>query len=397
MLKRGSNSALQWQTIVPDAGITNGRAEAKPLCPANSERGTGMKSENAEQVGALLDTPNLAQALDNERFKQFLDHVPVAVAVSELHPSETITYANLEFERLTGHPIADIEGKSWRALPGVAAPADDDRLLRDAVKSDADYIGEFLIEQKAGPINVDAWSNTIEDEDGTPLFRLVALARAGSEREQDVQSTLAEKDAQLRELQHRVKNNLQMITALIRIEARNIPDGDTGERFDRLAGRISALGVLYDTLSRENADDSIDLGIYLGQIATSVMAAHATEGIRLDMKLDSWVASVNVAMPAGLVVNELLTNALKHAFVGRDGGTITLHSLIDDVGCHITIADDGVGLVDGVSWPKPGKLGAIIVQSLRQNALAEVMVSSKPGEGLSVTISFAKADAVPAN
>ena len=356
-----------------------------------------MTSENAERVGALLETPDLAHALDNERFKQFLDHVPVAVAVSELHPSETITYANLEFERLTGHPIADIEGKSWRALPGVAAPADDDRLLRDAVRNDADYIGEFKIRQEAGAVNVDAWSNVIEDEDGTPLFRLVALARSSSEREQDVQSTLAEKDAQLRELQHRVKNNLQMITALIRIEARNIADSDTGERFDRLAGRINALGVLYDTLSRENAVDSIDLGIYLGQIATSVMAAHATAGVRLDMKLDSWIASVNVAMPAGLVVNELLTNALKHAFAGRDGGTITLHSLIDDVGCHITVADDGVGLADGVSWPKAGKLGAIIVQSLKQNALAKVMVNSKLGEGLSVTISFAKADAAPAN
>ncbi len=350
-----------------------------------------MTSINAERVGALLETPDLAEALDTDRFKQFLDHLPVAIAVSELHPSETITYANREFERLTGQPIADIEGKSWRTLPGVAAPADDERLLRDAVKSDADYIGEFLIQQDTGAINVDAWSNTIEDEDGTPLFRLVALARAATEREQDGQSALAEKDAQLRELQHRVKNNLQMITALIRFEARNIPDGDTGQRFDRLAGRISALGVLYDTLSRENADDRIDLGIYLGQIATSVMAAHATEGVRLDMKLDSWVASVNVAMPAGLVVNELLTNALKHAFNGRDGGTITLHSLIDDIGCHITVADDGVGLADGVSWPKPGKLGAIIVQSLRQNASATVHVTSQPGKGLSVTISFAKA------
>lgn len=355
-----------------------------------------MNDENANKVGALLDTPDLADVLDNERFKQFLDYVPVAVAVSELHPSETITYANREFERLTGHSIAEIEGKSWRALPGMAANEDDERLLRDAVKSDSDYIGEFAIGQEAGTIVVDVWSNTIEDEDGTPLFRLVALAPAGSERELDAQAAALEaKDDQLRELQHRVKNNLQMITALIRLEARNVQDDNTGERFDRLAGRISALAVLYDTLSQENADERIDLSIYLGQIATSVMAAHATEGVRLDMKLDSWVASVNVAMPAGLVVNELLTNALKHAFPDRDGGTITLHSLVDEIGCHITIADDGVGLGDGVVWPKPGKLGAIIVQSLKKNASAKIAVHSEPGKGFKVVISFAKAAAAP--
>ena len=60
------------------------------------------------------------------------------------------------------------------------------------------------------------------------------------------------------------------------------------------------------------------------------MRAHAVEGIRLDLKVDTWPVSINVAMPAGLVVNELLTNALKHAFAGRDGGTITLHSLVDE-------------------------------------------------------------------
>ena len=62
------------------------------------------------------------------------------------------------------------------------------------------------------------------------------------------------------------------------------------------------------------------------------------------MKLDTWPVSVNVAMPAGLVVNELLTNSLKHAFVGREGGAVKLHSLIDDDGYHIMFADDGVGL-----------------------------------------------------
>jgi two-component sensor histidine kinase len=100
-------------------------------------------------------------------------------------------------------------------------------------------------------------------------------------------------------------------------------------------------------------------------------------------------------MPAGLVVNELLTNALKHAFVGREGGTITLHSLSDGNGCRVTVADDGVGLPEGVTWPKPGKLSALIVQSLRENAKAALEVESKPGQGMCVTILFTRAASAP--
>jgi len=126
-----------------------------------------------------------------------------------------------------------------------------------------------------------------------------------------------------------------------------------------------------------------------------VMQAHAVEGMRLDLKVDTWPVSVNVAMPAGLVVNELLTNAIKHAFVGRDGGTITLHSLVGETGCQVLVADDGVGLPEGAEWPRPGKLSALIVQSLRQNARARIEVASAPDEGVRVTIFFARASAAP--
>ncbi len=74
------------------------------------------------------------------------------------------------------------------------------------------------------------------------------------------------------------------------------------------------------------------------------------------------------------VVVNLMINALKHAFVGRDGGTVRLHCLVDDHGCRVTVADDEVGLPDGTTWPKPGKLGTVIAQSLRQNAKAEIHV-----------------------
>ncbi len=344
-----------------------------------------------------METPGLADALESERFKQFLDHVPVAIVVSELLPSEIITYANLEFERLTGHSVASVEGKSWKALPGVAVADHDDRLLGEVVEQDDEYIGTFRIERDEGATDVDAWSNTIENDEGTPIFRLVALACVDQHLQDDdgLRQTLADKDNVLRELQHRVKNNLQMITALIRLEARNVADDETGMRFDRLAGRINALALLYDALSGEGHDDSVDLGVYLSQVASSVMQAHATEGIRLDLKVDTWPVSTNVAMPTGLVVNELLTNAFKYAFVGREGGTITVHSLIDEAGCRVVIADDGVGFSDGITWPTPGKLGAVIAQSLRQNAKARFEVESSPNEGVRVTIYFDRADAAP--
>jgi PAS domain S-box-containing protein len=358
-----------------------------------------MNDSEADRVERLLDTPNLADALESERFKQFLDHVPVAIAVSELRPSEKITYANLEFERLTGQTAGTLHGTSWRSLPGMASSEEDNERLSDAVGSGEEYIGRFTIKLEDRVFEVDAWSNTIQDDDGADQFRLVALAEIGHDQGnlEDFERRLSNKDDLLLELQHRVKNNLQMITALIRMEARNLPDEEIGLRFDRLAGRISALSILYDCLSGRGRteDESIDLGVYISQIASSVMKAHATEGIRLDLLVDTWPVSINVAMPTGLVVNELLTNALKHAFVGREQGIVRVHSLIDESGCHVTIADDGVGLPEGVSWPKPGKLGAVIAQSLRQNAKASWTVNSAPGEGTEVTLFFAREAAAP--
>ena len=355
-------------------------------------------SSDADGVEQLLATPGLADALESDRFKQFLDHVPVAIAVAELSPSESITYCNIEFERMTGKSAEDIQGKNWKFLPGVATADGDETSLGEAVLIDDEYIGTFTIDCGDSQIDVDAWSNTIESDDGVPVFRLVALAAAGSRTrstgEQNEQ-LLRDKDILLRELQHRVKNNLQMITALIRMEARNVADDETGERFDRLAGRINSLALLYDLLSSENKDDGVDLGVYLSKVASSVMEAHAIEGIRLDLKVDAWPCSINVAMPTGLVVNELMTNSLKHAFVGRERGTIAISSLVDESGCRVIISDDGVGLPEGTGWPKVGKLGAVIAQSLKQNAKAKLDVYSAPDEGLRVVIFFAREAAEP--
>ncbi len=342
-------------------------------------------------VEQLLETPNLAAALESDRFKQFLDQIPIALAVSELHPTETVVYANLEFERLSGQLNATVLGADWHNLPGQA-DATPPLSLGEAIVHGRDNLGSFTIPNGDASLTVDAWSNLIEDDDGTPVFRLVALlespGRDGASLDK-LAEQVREKDTHLLELQHRVKNNLQMITALIRIEARGVADRPAGDRFDRLAGRVEALGLLYHALGDSAGDGVVDLGIYLSEVASAVMRAHAMEGIHLNLQVDTWMVSLNVAMPAGLVVNELLTNALKHAFQGRDGGAITLHSTTDATGgCRVLVADDGVGLPEGYSWPKPGKLSALIVRSLLQNAKARMDVTSAAGQGMRVEIAF---------
>lgn len=324
--------------------------------------------------------------------------MPFAVAVAELAPSETITYANIGFERLIGEAAGKILGESWTILPGVAAGSNGGPPLNEAVTGEDDYLGVFQIGKGPESISVDAWSNVILNDAGEPAYRLVALAniadRAATDQEKLEQQVQA-KDVLLRELQHRVKNNLQMITALIRLEARNLRGNPAKEPFDRLAGRVESLSLLYRSMAESRVDDSIDLGVYLSQIASSVMLAHAIEGIRLDLKVDAWPVSINVAMPTGLVVNELLTNSLKHAFGGREGGTITLQSLVSETGCKVIVADDGVGLPEGVDWPVPGKMTALIVQSLKQNAGAQLSIASTRGGGMRATIIFSRADAAP--
>jgi PAS domain S-box-containing protein len=354
--------------------------------------------EKAEQVEELLDTPHLADALESERFRHFLDQIPIAIVVSDLRGSERIVYANPEFEKLSGQTAAELDRKPWDALGGHDSQ-DPDRKLGVAVVEANDCVGTFHIERPGdNPSIVDAYSNIIEDDDGVPAFRLIALVDVtahGDAQREELEQRIREKDTLLREIQHRVKNNLQMITALIRLEERNVASGTATARFDRLAGRIESIQLLYQSLSEGGHGEEIDLGVYFSQIASAVMRSHAVEGIRLDLKVDTYPVSVNVAMPAGLVVNELMTNALKHAFNGRDGGTITLHSLADGNGCRVVVADDGVGLPQGMEWPRRGKLSALIVKSLRENAKARLDVESSPGRGTVVTIVFTRAAAAP--
>jgi len=354
------------------------------------------REESIPEIGGVLNTPNLADALESEQFRRFLDQIPIAIVVARLDGAERIVYANPEFEKLTGQTAANIEGKPWSVVDGRDPnAAQDTGTLGAAIAQGTELVGTFRLNGPEAKV-VDAYSNLIEDENGVPAFRLAALVDVGQHQEIDrdaLEAAIREKDVLLRELQHRVKNNLQMITALIRMESRNAPVGTPTAHFDRLAGRVQSLSLLYGLLSETPSHDEVDLGAYVSEIASAAMRTHAREGIRLNLKVDVYPVGINVAMPAGLVVNELLTNALKHAFVGRENGIISVYSVVEGPCCRVVVSDDGIGFPSGVEWPKRGKLSALIVQSLRENAKADIEFESEPGKGTHTTIVFRRENA----
>jgi two-component sensor histidine kinase len=242
--------------------------------------------------------------------------------------TQRIVYGNPRFAELLGRAGSDFRGRDWTVLDHFTH--EDDRTLRlgQAMRDGTDFLGTFGWDQPAGePVLVEAYASVIENEQATDDYCVAAfVAVTGRERSQreEFQRQLRDKDLLLKEVQHRVKNNLQLIVALIRLEARNARDGAGTVDIERLAGRIEAVRVLYQTLEGPAHSSEIDLGQYVGQIATAAMGSYAVEGIRLELQADCCPLSINVALPAGLVVNEVMTNAFKYAFAGRQAGTIAV-------------------------------------------------------------------------
>src|SRR5580700_7079175 len=151
----------------------------------------------------------------------------------------------------------------------------------------------------------------------------------------------------LQELTHRVKNSLQFIVAMVMIEARSHKSGEGRAALERVSNRIAALGQLYSTLSKADTVEDVDAATYLDELCRDLIESVHKEGdtsIVLKTDIESELLPTDRAIPIGLIVNELVTNAVKYAFPGEAKGTVmvTLKRVPGEL--RLTVADDGQGL-----------------------------------------------------
>lgn len=151
----------------------------------------------------------------------------------------------------------------------------------------------------------------------------------------------------LRELTHRVKNSLQLIAAMIMIEAGSHESREGKAALERVSHRIAALGQLYSKLSKDDTVEAVNAATYLGELCRDLIASIHKEGDRpivLQTDIESELLSTDRAIPIGLIVNELVTNAVKYAFPGEAKGTVSVTLKRVRRELHLTVSDDGQGL-----------------------------------------------------
>ncbi|MEN9469718.1 MAG: hypothetical protein RL630_1451, partial [Verrucomicrobiota bacterium] len=204
-----------------------------------------------------------------------------------------------------------------------------------------------------------------------------------------LRSSLEEKEVLLKEIHHRVKNNLQIISSLLILQGNKIKDREAGRIFLECRERIEFMASLHRQLYASGHFTSIDFGKNLAEIAATLVRSHAPADckVALETSIPPLELDIETSQVLSLIVSEVLLNSLKHAFQGRVTGRIRVALLSGEMN-ELAISDDGVGLAGGVGIVNESHAGIGLVEALARQIRGKAELSPNPGGGLCFTIKF---------
>ncbi len=195
-----------------------------------------------------------------------------------------------------------------------------------------------------------------------------------------VQGSLAEKEALLKEVHHRVKNNLQVITSLLNMQARQVEEPQMLALFEEARNRVVSIASIHELLYQSASFASIDMVEYAEQLGRDLLRFYGAEK-RIEFSVEGQGVSLELerAVPYGLLLNELLSNACKHAFPGQGSGKVSVALHRVDHQMVLQVSDTGIGLPNGFDYRKTTSLGLQLVHTLARQLGAALTIGSGPG------------------
>ena len=294
---------------------------------------------------------------------------------------------------------ADFAALSYRNLDsGVFDPSYPRKQFIQNIENSGVIQGyEYKWKRKDGTsIHVRENARVIRDAGGNALYfdGTIENITERKQAEEKVLASLAEKETLLKEVHHRVKNNMQVISSLLRLQERKVKDKDSAALLKDSQNRIQSMALVYNKLYRSENLAGIDMTEYINELAQGLVKSYAVSPSRITVQVapGGVFLEVDLAIPCGMVVNELVTNSLKYAFPDNREGQIFI-SLKEnpDHFLELIVSDDGVGIPENFNPDNTATLGIKLVSNLVRDQLGGKMeLTRSPGTTFRITFRRAK-------
>ena len=308
------------------------------------------------------------------------------------NPEKRITWLNRAFERLTGYTADEVMGQELSMLFSEASR--DESLSRIERTLSGEYWEsvEIPILRKDGDIRVALWNSAnIYASDSKTLMATIAHGTDITERkraEDQIKASLKEKEVLLREIHHRVKNNLQIISSLLKLQSRYIKDKQTLHVFKESQNRIRSMALIHEKLYQSRELARIDFVEYVRSLVANLFRSYEVNSdlITLKTNIDDVFLGIDTAIPCGLIIDELVSNSLKYAFTeGRQGEIhIDLHSNKESK-FTLIVSDNGVGFPKDLDFRNTESLGLQLTCTLVDQLQGTIELDRSGGTEFKIT------------
>jgi len=295
-----------------------------------------------------------------------------------------ITYMNPTAEALFGWKLEEIRGKRPDIFNADQHSKEVQKELYGSMERGDIFSGESLNMKKNGTTFYCHYKvSPLRDENGDTIGFL-GIQRDVSElraAEGSLRASLEEKEILLREIHHRVKNNMQIMTSLLSLQCGYLDDQDAISALMDCQDRMAAMSLIHEMLYRSGNLSRIDLGEFVQDMMAQIYRSRGIDVNRIAMvvQIQDITLDINNAIPMGLMINEIVTNSLKHAFPHQREGHVKIEAKVLKTKLKVQISDNGIGLPEGFSMDRTNTLGMQMLGTLTRQIRGKISIKGKKG------------------
>jgi len=358
--------------VRPDATITWINVSAAPL--------------DLEQYGVIVtygDITERKQAVEllaahERKYRDLFEANQDGISLFRINPDGTpapFLDVNEAAAAMVGYSKAELAGMTAMDVEESVSPECIAQRLATLAATGQARFETVLIAKDQRQIPVEVLVRTIVYEDAPALMNIVRDISKRKQAEAALRASLADKEVLLREVHHRVKNNLAAIVGLFELQRQAMEDPQALTVLAELSGRIRSMSLVHEKLYRSDSLASIDFQEYLQSLISHLRTSFGTARIRCDIAAQGVRMPLDLAVPCGMIINELVTNALKYAFPENgsppEDGDCRIHVALsrDDSTFTLSVADNGIGLPAHFDWRSAKTVGLVLVRMLGQHQL----------------------------